>query len=104
MKYTLRIPTTEQYAYIEAELDGSYTSAEVIDEYRQLTKLVQGGFGLDDKAWRILVDKYMLGGKMTVEEGEQMSKEQAWFIKTFDNAVARQNYKNPKGEVHHSMQ
>ena len=102
MKYTIRVATPESYCYIESLFEGDADG--VVAEYRELTKKVHGGFGLDDKAWRTLLDKYMQGGKMTVEEGEQLSKEQSWFIKTFDNAVARQSYKNPKGNQHHSLE
>lgn len=40
MKHHLRVPTKEQYAYIESEFDG--TLEEAVAEYRRLTALVQG--------------------------------------------------------------
>lgn len=40
MKHHLRVPTKEQYAYIESEFEG--TPEEAVAEYRRLTDLVQG--------------------------------------------------------------
>lgn len=47
MKYTLRIPTKEQYAYIEAEYEGDADGA--VAAYQELTRAVQGGTGVGMK-------------------------------------------------------
>lgn len=47
MKYILRIPTKEQYAYIEAEYEGDADGA--VAAYQELTRAVQGGTGVGMK-------------------------------------------------------
>lgn len=44
---TLRIPTKEQYAYVEVQYDG--TPDEAIVEYRRLTEIIQGVHGEYEK-------------------------------------------------------
>ena len=44
MKYSLRIPTNEQFAFIEAEFEGDSEGA--VDAYNTLTRLVKVGWGL----------------------------------------------------------
>lgn len=109
-KYTLRIPTTEQYAYIEAELDISASSIEeageyAVAEYRRLTKLMQGKeiIGLPEMEWKGVFAGYLRNTPITPEIHELMSRLQRWEIHELDNMKARQNYKNPKGEIHHSL-
>lgn len=101
-KYTLRVPTTEQYAYIEAEVEG--TADEAILAYKELTRLVKGEGGLQAKEWNKVLDRYLAEGTMSPEDSEGMSLVQKWLVHEIDKSISRQNYKNPKGEVHHSMQ
>ena len=101
MTYTLRIPSTVQYAYIETEFKGS--AEEAIAEHDRLNKLMLGGFGLEPKEWNKALDTYLQDGSMNPDVHEQMSKEQKWLIHEIDKSISRQNYKNPKGEIHHSL-
>lgn len=101
MKYTLRVPSPIAYAYIETEFEG--TAEESIMEFDRLNKLMNGGFGLDQKTWNKVLDAYLVEGSMEAELHEQMSKEQSWMIHELDKSFARQNYSNPKGEIHHSL-
>jgi len=102
MKYTLRIAMPEQYCYIETEFEGD--ASEAMHEYRNLVKLANGGFGLEQKEWNRVLDVYLADGSMSVEDGEQMSKEQAWLIKEVDKSANRLKYRNvPKDKVHHSL-
>lgn len=100
-KYILRVPATEQYAYIESEFEG--TMEDAIAEYRRLTLLMKGGDGLDAKEWNAALDAYMNNGSMSPELHERMNKAQQWMIHELDKSVSRINYKNPKGEIHHSL-
>lgn len=101
-KYELRVPAAEQYAYITCFFEGE--AEDAVYEYRKLTKFVAGGFGLDEKRWRQVLDKYLADGSMSVEDGENMSKEQSWLIKEIDKSANRLKYRNqPKDEVHHSL-
>lgn len=43
MKHLLRVPTSEQYAYIEFEFEGDRFDA--VDEYKRLTEYVRNGPG-----------------------------------------------------------
>lgn len=101
MKYELRVPTNEQYAYINCLFEGTHEDA--VAEYNRLTKLIHGGFGLDDKAWNKALDGYLRDGSMSAEDHENMSKEQAWMIHEIDKSTSRLNYKNTKGDIHHSL-
>ena len=100
-KYILRIPSTVQYAYVEAEFDGS--AEDAIAEHDRLNKLMLGGFGLEPKEWNKALDSYLRDGSMDANIHEQMSKEQKWLIHEIDKSISRQNYTNTKGEIHHSL-
>ncbi|MFZ2152164.1 MAG: hypothetical protein WAV09_03590 [Minisyncoccia bacterium] len=102
MKYTFRVAAPEQYCYIEAEYEGE--ASEAVAEYHRLNKLMQGGFGLEPKDWNRVIDGYLRDGSMSAEDGEQLSKEQAWLIREIDKSTSRINYKNPKGNAHHSLE
>lgn len=64
MKYTLRIPTKEQYAYIEAEYEGDALAdpEELVAAYNALTRAVLGGTGLGMKAFAALLVEYIQTG------------------------------------------
>lgn len=62
MKHILRIPTTEQYAYVEAEFEG--TSEDAVEAYRRLTDLVRGGAGITDKEFNDFLDVYLETGSI----------------------------------------
>lgn len=57
MKYHLRVPTSEQYAYIEAEYEGS--AEEAVEAYRELTVAVRTGFGLPQAEFNKALDEYL---------------------------------------------
>lgn len=67
MKNILRIPTKEQYAYIETEFEG--TPDEAVVEYLRLTSLVQGGAGVGMKALAQIIYEYCTTGAI-VNGGE----------------------------------
>lgn len=88
MKSTLRIPTTESYAYIEVEFEG--TDEEIITKYREFTKTVQGGFGLEEKEFNRVLDSYIpVGGSMRPDEYEAMSPSQQELIQTIKRSKKR---------------
>jgi hypothetical protein len=102
MKYTLRVPSPTAYAYIEAEFEG--TAEEAVREHDRLNKLMLGEFGLDQKEWNKALDLYLSVGTMEADVHELMSKEQKWMIHEIDKSISRQNYKNPSGNKHHSLE
>lgn len=88
MKALIRIPTKD-YAYIEAEVEG--TSEQLVAQHDELYRVAHGGFGLDTKAWNALLDKYLKKGGMEADSFAELSKEQAWMIHELDKANARIN-------------
>lgn len=60
MKYTLRVPTKEPYAYIETEFEGD--ANEAVAAYQELTRAVQGGMGLGMKAFAAILVEYVKTG------------------------------------------
>ena len=101
-KYELRVPTSEQYAYISCSFEG--THEEAVEEYKQLTQLVKGGTGLSYLDFNEALDRYLWGDEsMEAETYVAMSPEQQFVIQNIKKSRKRINYTNPKGEVHHSM-
>lgn len=62
MKYLLRVPTKEQYAYIEEEFEGDAEGA--VSAYETLTRLVQGGVGISAKDFAKLIHEYCTSGEI----------------------------------------
>lgn len=93
-KATLRIPTDEQYAYVEIDVTG--TPSEILEQYNTLTGLVKANDGLPVKEWNAIVDAYLLGNGMTVDGHEGMGKAQVWFIHELDKAFGRLKAKEAK--------
>jgi hypothetical protein len=91
MTHELRIPTTEQYAYINVQFEG--TAEEAFDEYQRLTKLVKGGAGLERKEFIRILDEYLTTKQLTGDPGmlEQMSEDQRLVINEIKKSFARNN-------------
>ena len=87
MTHTLRIPTTEQYAYIEFQVEG--TPEEAIDEYRRLTKAVTGGTGLDTREFNGVLDEYLWRNNLPVEDFEKLNIEQMEIMQAIKRSKAR---------------
>jgi len=97
MKATLRIPTAEQYAYIEVQVDG--TSDEIVGAYEEMTKAVKGGEGLSDKEYNAWTDKYITGGGDGMDSNDlelyhKMDKEQQSHIQWMKRSLKRLEAKN----------
>lgn len=96
IKATLRIPTEEQYAYIELQMDVESEDAAV-EAYKRVTGLVkaQAG-GLPQKDWNRLLDQYRTSGSMHPEDHEKMNRAQSWLIHELDKSDNRIEPKNNK--------
>ena len=91
MKATLRIPTNEQFAFIEFEMEVSGLS-EAFEAYDEATghfKASTDGVGLSTKEWNRCLDKYLTDFTMSSDEGERMNKAQRWFIHELDKSSNR---------------
>jgi hypothetical protein len=60
MKHLLRVPTNEQYAYIEAEYEGDANGA--VEAYLSLTAAVRGGSGVGIKKLAQIIHEYCTTG------------------------------------------
>ena len=58
----LRIPTQDQFAFLEVEFLG--TTDEAYTEYRRLSAMVQGGEGITDKEFNAFYVEYRTTGKI----------------------------------------
>ena len=56
-KSTLRVPTGEQYAYIEIDFSG--TPEQIVSAYYEFTKLVKPAEGLPSKEFNKALDRYL---------------------------------------------
>lgn len=100
VKAEILIPTV-QYGNIRIFIED--TPENIIEESKRLNRIYQGGFGLDQKEWNRALDRYLVEGSIEPSTHEQMDERQQWMIHEIDKSISRQNYKNPKGELHHSV-
>lgn len=88
---TLRIPTTEQYAYIEIQILDDMPSAQTVkDLYDEYTKVMTGGVGLDSREFNRILDEYLWGsGTMMADEYGSMNLDQQSIIQCIKRSRAR---------------
>jgi hypothetical protein len=84
---TLRIPTSEQYAYIEIHHKGTLKS--LLEAYSELTAMVKVGAGLESVEWNQMLDKYRQGKGMSADQMERMNSAQKWLIHQLDKSDER---------------
>lgn len=96
IKATLRIPTEDQYAFIELQMDVDSEDAAV-EAHKRVTGLVKATVnGLPDKDWRRVVDRYRTEGTMDPEDHEKMNRAQKWWVHQLDLSDNRIEPKNNK--------
>lgn len=78
IKAIQRIPT-DQYAYIELELEYASVEEAFVDHER-LLKLHSDGAGLDTREWKKVREHMLATGECDPELNERMSKAQRWWI------------------------
>jgi hypothetical protein len=92
---TLRIPTADQYAYIEVPFFGSADDA--FAEYQRLMAMVKGGEGLEPKEFNAILDEYLATGKIgetaDFDPGvfDRMNLDQQMIIQAIKRSRARTN-------------
>lgn len=89
MKATLRIPTAQQYSYIEIETEG--TLDEIVDQYNEANTRVNGtaGPGISDKEFNTFIDNQLSGAPNTLETYNQMSPEQQAVVQKVKLSIKR---------------
>lgn len=89
MKHILRVPTKEQFAFIEAEFEGS--SEDAVLAYNELTRAVTDGVGLPQNEWNEWLDGYLNGKTGELEKWEQMNSVQKWAVNEIKKSKKRKN-------------
>lgn len=92
-KATLRIPTEEQYAYIEVQVEA--TPESIVSAHREFSALVRPVDGLPERDFNKVVDAYLQEKGMSEGTMLSLGKAQQWWIKTLDKAKARLSNKSP---------
>jgi len=85
---TVRIPC-DQYAFIEVIVHD--TPEEIIEVYKQMTKLYQGGTGVTEPEFQKALDRYLTENVMEAEVYVAMNKEQQNIIQNIKRALKRIN-------------
>lgn len=89
MKTTLRLPTRDQYAFIEIEADLP-TVEDSISAYYEAMKLLKPKEGIDEKTMNIFIDNMLLGnGKNSVEIYQEMSQAQKDMVQILKRGLKR---------------
>lgn len=90
MRATLRIPTKEQYAYIELEVEVENTE-QAVEIYEEAVKMVNGGFGISRDEFNEALDRYLKDGTGDTEQYAQMNTEQQRVFQEIKKSIKRVN-------------
>lgn len=93
VKAIQRIPT-DQYAYIELELEYESTEEAFVDHER-LLKLHEAGVGLDTREWAKVRNQMLVTGEINPEATEVMNKAQRWFVNELKLALRASKAQDP---------
>ena len=97
-KATLRVPTAEQYAFCEIELED--TAENIADAYYELTRTFKPKEGLSDKDFNEFLENQALGNdKNHIETYNLMSEEQKKQVQCNKRLFARLKAKTDKQNV-----
>lgn len=90
MKYTLRIPTKEPYAFIEMESNDGSDYSEILDAYREITAMIAIDPSLSEKEFNRVLDNYLWGDQtINVTDYEQTTEAQKAILQVIKRAKAR---------------
>lgn len=95
-KSTLRIPTSEPYAYIEVVIDD--TPENIKEVYDYFTNLVKVNEGLPNKEWLKVVEHYLETTELSggAETWAKLSKYQQDWVQETKRAIKRLKAKEDK--------
>lgn len=86
----IRIPTADQYAYIELKgFEGS--EGEILAKYQEMRSLVVGGVGMEPREFNGILDELLVSHKITGDPGmmESMNLDQQMIIQAIKRSFAR---------------
>ena len=90
MKITYRLPTRDQYGYVEIEIEKENpTPTEVMETYEELMAEVRKDKSLSSREFNTFVDNYLTGGTITTDEYDSMSNGQKEIIQVIKRSKAR---------------
>jgi hypothetical protein len=91
MKITLRVPTRDQYAFVEAEFDltEGEGASDIAAKYYELIEQFKDREGLSEKDFSAFIDRQIMGESNHVEDYEKASQEQKKFIQILKRALKR---------------
>ena len=90
-KALLRVPTSEQYAFIEVEVE-SENAEEIVEAYKEITQMVKPKTGLTDKEFNSALDKYLSSSddeSLSSEEYANMNEKQKDIIQAVKRSLKR---------------
>lgn len=94
-KATLRIPTAEQYAFVEVQIDG--TAEQIQDAYYELTRSFKPKEGIPEKDFNEFLENQALNNsKNHIETYNLMSEIQKTIVQTNKRLFARLKAKQDK--------
>lgn len=103
-KITYRIPTGDDFAFIEIESDLA-DEFDIVGKYHDLIQAFKPKTGLPDKEWRELIDTYLwTNDGINSEEYALLNKEQQWMVQEVKKSKKRELYKvlqREQDEVNH---
>lgn len=88
MKYILRIPMQDQYAYTEIICDTKEEYEEAKTEYSKYKSLNMSD-GLSPKEWSEALDRYLQENKMSSEVWDKMNNEEKVIINEIKKSIKR---------------
>ncbi|MFA5937606.1 MAG: hypothetical protein WC822_07050 [Candidatus Paceibacterota bacterium] len=86
-KAQLRIPTNEQYAYIEITVEG--TPEFIVDAYNEFTGMLKPKEGLTQAEFNKALDRYLKDGTGEVEVYVKMSPKQQHVFQEIKRSLKR---------------
>lgn len=89
MKTTYRIPTKEQYSYVEVEYDESLDEEEIARRYFILTEALKPKVGVSQKEFNGFLDAQLKNVGGDIEVYNRMSTEQKSVVQEVKKAIKR---------------
>lgn len=86
-KATLRIPTSEQYAYIEVQVED--TPEAIVSAYCEFTAMVKPQVGISTKDFNSSLDQYLKDGTGRTEVFHAMSPTQKEVFQCIKRSLTR---------------
>lgn len=98
---TLRIPTSEQYAYVEICFDPQeeMTADNVRKAYDEYTLAFRGKQGLSEREFNDFLDNVMNDGNNHIDALEKLNDIQEYVYQSLKRAKARKAYKTSANRV-----